>query len=146
MNDEKKNPYADLLKVEYRKSRAHKQMSIYDRAAQFAPFAALKGYEEAIGESSRLTDRKHDLSESALQELDEKLQMLEACIEDRPEVTVVVFEPDLRKEGGSYVPHTFRVKSIDPIGRFLVSTAQERFSLEEIAELDSPVFRAFEDK
>ncbi len=64
MNDTGKNssnridssfPYADILHCERPEIRGRKRMTLSDRAAQFAPFAALTGYEEAIGEAARLT-------------------------------------------------------------------------------------------
>ena len=78
-------------------------MPLYDRAAQFSPFAALTGYEDAIRETARLTDNWVQLSEDKKQELDEKLRQLIADRERTESVTIIYFQPDDRKEGGSYV-------------------------------------------
>ena len=71
-----------------------------DRAAQFAPFAALTGYDAAIKETGRLTDDKIELDEEALTALDMKYQLLMDALDDAPEVTITYFQPDERKAGG----------------------------------------------
>lgn len=76
-------------------------MSMHDRAAQFAPFAALTGYDDAVKEARRLTDRKPELDENQFEELDQKLADLMTRIDERPEVTINYFEHDDRKEGGA---------------------------------------------
>ena len=84
-------------------------MPLYDRAAQFSPFAALTGYEDAIRETARLTDNWVQLSEDKKQELDEKLRQLIADRERTESVTIIYFQPDDRKEGGSYVTVTGQI-------------------------------------
>ena len=73
-----------------------------DRAAQFAPFAALTGYDAAIKETGRLTDERIELDEEALTALDMKYQLLMDALDDKPEVTITYFQPDERKAGGKY--------------------------------------------
>ena len=80
-------------------SRNHPQMPLRDRAAQFAPFAALTGYEAAVGETARLTAERRELSPQEAEELDRRLAALIARLPDRPEVTVEYFVPDDRKAG-----------------------------------------------
>ena len=88
-------------------------MPLYDRAAQFSPFAALTGYEDAIRETARLTDNWVQLSEDKKQELDEKLRQLIADRERTEFVTITYFRPDERKEGGSYATVTGQIKKLD---------------------------------
>ena len=74
-------------------------MSLHNRAAQFAPFAALSGYEEMVGETARLTDRRKGTDEENLQKLDQQIHALMEQAQDHPEITLVIFEPDEKKEG-----------------------------------------------
>ena len=97
-------------------------MSLYGRAAQFAPFAALVGYDEMITEEARLTDAETPLTESDIETLNRKMSLILDMVEDKqhPEITVVYFEPDIRKDGGSYTESRGTVKVIDPIeGRLI---------------------------
>ena len=57
-----KTPYDDIIHLPHHVSQNHPQMSMHDRAAQFAPFAALAGYEAAIEETARLTAERSELS------------------------------------------------------------------------------------
>ena len=75
-------------------------MSIYDRAAQFSPFAALTGHEAAIKETARLTEEQVELDEDKQEELNEKLQTLIAYATEHPTVSVTYFKPDDKKTGG----------------------------------------------
>ncbi len=120
-----KEKYADIIGLPHHKAENRKPMSLYDRAAQFAPFAALVGYDEMITEEARLTDAESPLSESDIEVLNRKLNLILDMIEDkqRPEITIVYFEPDLRKEGGCYMEAQGSVKAIDPIeGRLIFYT------------------------
>ena len=105
-----KKEYEDIIGLPHHVSTVHPQMSIYDRAAQFSPFAALTGHEAAIQETARLTEEQAELNEDKKEELNEKLQELIAHAEEHPTVTVTYFKPDDRKEGGKYetVTRTFR--------------------------------------
>jgi hypothetical protein len=76
-------------------------MPLADRAAQFAPFAALSGHDAAIRETARLTDQEIDLGEDQMALLNEKLRVLIDCIDQHPEVSITYFVPDLRKTGGT---------------------------------------------
>lgn len=101
-------------------------MSLYDRAAQFAPFAALVGYDEMITEETRLTDAESPLSESNIEVLNRKLNLILDMVEDKqhPEIAVQYFEPDARKDGGCYMEAKGTVKAIDPIqGRLIFYAA-----------------------
>ena len=95
---ESEEKYGDILNLPHHQSKVHPQMSIYDRAAQFSPFAALTGHEDAIKETARLTDKQ--------EELNEKLQTLIAYATEHPTVSVTYFKPDDKKTGGEYVTAT----------------------------------------
>ena len=107
--------YAAIAGVPHHVSRVHPQMSMEDRAAQFSPFAALTGYGDVILETQRLTDEKVELDEEALALLDEKYQILMCRMEEQPVVQITYFQPDERKEGGSYVTVTGVVRRVDDV-------------------------------
>ena len=110
-------------------------MPLYDRAAQFSPFAALTGYEDAIRETARLTDNWVQLSEDKKQELDEKLRQLIADRERIESVTIIYFQPDERKAGGQYVSATGTVKKVDTFGRRILLQDGTRIPLDSVYDL-----------
>ena len=112
--------YDDVIYRQHPTSKKHPRMSRMNRAAQFAPFAALTGYEESIKETARLTDRKIELSEYEIEELNAKLNFIQEHIKERPEVTITYFQPDERKEGSVYITATGKVRRIDEASKVLV--------------------------
>ncbi len=97
MNDHFTN--IPITEIPHHVSQNHPQMSMHDRAAQFAPFAALTGYEAAVGETARLTAERRELDAQEAEELNRRLAVLIARLPERPEVTVEYFVPDDRKAG-----------------------------------------------
>lgn len=112
--------YDDIIYLPHPVSKSHPQMSISDRAAQFAPFAALTGYGAAIRETARLTDEMTDLDENRREALDETLSWIQGHLKEQTAVTVAYFQPDDRKAGGAYGSMTGKVRKIDAYGRKLV--------------------------
>ncbi len=115
-------PYKDIIDLPHHQAEGRKHMSLYDRAAQFAPFAALTGYDDIIAETGRLTDDMLDLPEDARDELDRRFVLLTSLIDEgyRPEVTVTYFVPDKMKVGGSFERYTGEVKRIDSTMRTFI--------------------------
>ena len=109
------NQYEDIINLPHHVSPTRPQMPMSDRAAQFAPFAALTGYDAAIKETGRLTDEKIELDEEALTALDMKYQFLMDALDDAPEVTITYFQPDERKAGGKYVSAVGAVRKFTDI-------------------------------
>lgn len=105
--------YDDIIHLPHHVSERHPQMSMYNRAAQFAPFAALTGHNAAITEAARLTEAEQELSESDAEVLNRKLAYLQS-LDEKPTISVTYFVPDDKKEGGSYHTATGIVKSVDP--------------------------------
>lgn len=138
MMDVEKNPYADIIHLPHHKAANRPHMSLYDRAAQFSPFAALTGFDGVIAETARLTDRKVELSESEKILLDQKLTLIDDVIQDKhhPEITVVYFYPDYLKEGGEYEEYTGKVRKIDPIERTVVFLAANGRSAGKTIRID----------
>lgn len=125
MMDIEKNPYADIIHLPHHKAKNRPHMSMYDRAAQFSPFAALTGFDGVIAETGRLTDRKIELSDNEKVLLNQKLTLIDDVIHDNhhPEITLVYFVPDYLKEGGEYKKYTGKVRHIDTINRTVVFLA-----------------------
>ena len=115
-----KTPYDDIIHLPHHVSQNHPQMPKHDRAAQFAPLAALTGYESAVGETARLTSERRELDPQEAEELNRRLTELAARLPDHPEVTVEYFVPDERKSGGAYVTVTGRVRHISVAEKTLV--------------------------
>lgn len=108
-----KHPYDDIIDLPHHVSERHPLMSMYNRAAQFAPFAALTGHNAAITEAARLTEAEQELSESDAEVLNRKLAYLQS-LDEKPTISVTYFVPDDKKEGGSYHTATGIVKSVEP--------------------------------
>ena len=135
MMPEQKNPYEDILALPHHKAANRPQMSMHDRAAQFAPFAALTGFDGVIAETGRMTEKKIELSDSEKLLLDQKLTLIDGAIQSgyAPLVTAVYFVPDTKKDGGSYQEYTGKVRQVDRVERKLVFlAANERSSGKEI--------------
>ncbi len=110
-------------------------MSLHDRAAQFAPFAALTGYDDAVKEAGRLTDSRPEPDENELYELDLKLSEFAARISQQPEVTITYFEPDAVKEGGAFVTFTGRLKKISGPQKRVVFTDGRAINIADIISI-----------
>ena len=132
-----KTLYDDIIRLPHHVSQNHPQMPLRERAAQFAPFAALTGYETAVGETARLTSERRELDPQEAAELNRRLADLAARLKDRPKVTIEYFVPDERKSGGAYVTVTGRVRNISVAERLLVMEDGAVIPLEDI---DSVVF------
>ena len=105
--------YDDIINLPHYTSEKRPKMSIYDRAAQFSPFAALTGYDAAVMEAARITERRVELSEDSRSELDRTMTILGKIIDTEPHVTVTYFLPDSRKTGGEYRTVHSRLIRID---------------------------------
>ncbi len=99
----KNNSYDDIINLPHPVSKNHPQMPLRDRAAQFAPFAALTGHDAAIKETARLTDERLELSEEAIAQLNERINIIRNNIGIEQKVSITYFIPDAKKAGGSYV-------------------------------------------
>lgn len=133
--------YDDIIHLPRHVSPTRAHMPISDRAAQFAPFAALTGYDAAIKETARFTEVKAELDENAKAILDKKLRKVQEIVAERPEITVTYFRPDNAKAGGSYITVTGNVKKIDVYGQFLEMTDGLRIFIDEIFGIESEAFR-----
>ena len=115
-----KGKYDDIINLPRPVSKKHPQMSLYERAAQFAPFAALTGYEDAIKETARTTEVFRPVWGREKEEIDQKLYDLQQNQYNHPQISIEYFVPDARKEGGEYRTLTGKVRQIDSVNKQLV--------------------------
>ena len=139
-----KFPYEDIVNLPPHISKRHPQPTMMDRAARFAPFAAITGYEEMVLEEARVTEEWVDLTESALEQLNERLVVLQEHLLEQQEITITYFKPDLRKSGGAYVEHTGIVKRIDLYEHLLVMIDGKKIGIESIYKLSGEIFNELE--
>lgn len=136
-----KNKYDDIIMLPHHVSKKHPQMSPIDRAAQFSPFAALTGHNDAIQETARLTDSFIELDENRKNELDEQLWLIRENLEHHPEVEVTYFQQDEKKSGGTYLTICGRVKKIDEYSRRIIFTDGEALPIESVFSIQGELFR-----
>lgn len=130
-----KDDYRELLHLPHHRSQTHAPMPRRDRAAQFAPFAALTGFDAQLRETERQTQAQAEPNEDALQELDQSLHTLFACVHTQPAVQVRWFVPDAKKSGGAYKTAAGRVMQLDRNRSLLVLDSGPVIALGAIAEL-----------
>lgn len=135
-----KFPYEDIVDLPPHISKKHPQPTMLERAARFAPFAAITGYEEMVLEEARVTEERIDLDEGTLSLLNEKLNMIQEFLDEEQEVTITYFEPDKKKSGGAYVSITGVVKRIDEYEHFVIMTDGKKIRIEDIFALESDLF------
>lgn len=140
MNKQSKWPYEDIVDLPHHVSPTRPQMSRADRAAQFSSFAALTGHDAAVRETARRTASRIDTAEDQRYELDLKQQLLAQVLPSQPEVTVTYFVPDTRKVGGAYVSVSGRLKRIDSRRRILLLDNGTEIPMDDVLELESPIF------
>ena len=128
--------YDDIINLPHHVSVTHTPMPVADRAAQFSPFAALTGYEDAIDETARLTQEWVELDENEKERLNEKLQQIRDQLSIHQQVMFTYFEPDQKKQGGAYLTTEGRVKKIEePRGAFLMEDGKE-ILIESIVDVE----------
>ena len=139
-NAKDEHRYDDIINLPHHVSTTRPRMSVLDRAAQFSPFAALTGHEEAIKETARLTENKIELSEDEIAILQEKLRMIQEQLPDCSEIQITYFKPDANKAGGAYINNTGRVKKIDEFERTIVMEDKTKIAIEDIVWIDGDLF------
>ena len=112
--------YDDIINLPHHVSKSHAQMSMMNRAAQFAPFAALTGHSAAIEETARLTDEQQELAEEDSDALNQKMAYLREVINEHPTITITYFEPDKKKAGGKYKSIEGQLQNIDDYGQAII--------------------------
>lgn len=129
------NRYDDIINLPHHISPTRQRMSMHDRAAQFAPFAALVGYDDAVAETARLTETRPELDEQEQRAINERLAFIADHIHEHPEVRIKYFVPDEHKSGGAIVEvfgKTYRISNTDAT---IVMTDGCKIRLSDIIDL-----------
>ena len=145
-NKSQTGKYDDIINLPHFNSEKRAKMSLYDRAAQFSPFAALTGYDAAVMEAARITERRIELSEDSRLELDMVQHMLSGIIDTEPSVTVTYFLPDSRKEGGEYrTVHSRLIRIDDNAGTLILASGETVFISTVISLVPDVITHSDED-
>ena len=128
--------YDDIIHLPHPDSPKHPRMSLYDRAAQFSPFAALTGHHAAIAETGRLTDRRVELDEYEMARVDAELQRFQELLSGKPTASITYFVPDERKNGGSYQTVTGEVKRIDAVNGVIQMTDRQCIPIADVFSIE----------
>ncbi len=139
-NDHK---YDDIINLPHHVSKIHIQMPVGNRAAQFAPFAALTGHGEAIRETARLTEDKIEPDEYEREILDRKLSVLRKHIGEKCVIRITHFQPDMKKQGGKYIMTVGSVKRIDEFRKCIVMADGTEILTDNILDISGDVYKNF---
>ncbi|HHX59437.1 MAG TPA: YolD-like family protein [Epulopiscium sp.] len=134
------NPYEDIINLPHHKSSKHPHMPRHSRAAQFSPFAALTGHGDAVREVARVTDKKVELDDDIKIDLNKRLHIIQEYIDKKPEVSIIYFQEDHLKEGGSYVIASGYVKKIDEYEGLVVMGDGRKVLISDMIEIDCALF------
>ena len=134
------NNYDDIINIKNYKSKKRPQMSIYNRSAQFSPFAALTGYEESIDEASRITLSKSTISQDDKKILDIKFNILNDNLSEKPLVNIIYFIDDLKKQGGKYISKEGYIKKFDYNEKLVVFDDNTKIKISNIIDIQSEIF------
>ena len=127
--------YDDIINLPHHISKKHRPMPREARAAQFAPFAALTGYESDVNEAARYTGKRRELGEYETERLNRRINEIRDGIHGNTEVIITYFKPDEKKAGGEYLNIGGRVRKIDDYGRTLTLTSGALIPLDDISEI-----------
>lgn len=127
--------YEDIINLPHHISKKHRPMPREARAAQFAPFAALTGYESDVNEAARYTGKRRELGEYETERLNRRINEIRDGIYGNTEVIITYFKPDEKKVGGEYLNIGGRVRKIDDYGRTLTLTSGALIPLDDISEI-----------
>lgn len=132
--------YDDIIDLPHHVSETHPPMSRADRAAQFSPFAALTGYDAAVRETARVTERRIELDEGVKAELNARLNCILEHLPEHPQVSITYFVPDEKKSGGAYRTDTGAVRKLDGFAKTLTLVDGTVVPMEEMVHVEGNLF------
>lgn len=130
------NNYEDIINLPHYEPKYHKRMSAYQRASQFAPFAALTGYDDEVKETARLTNEKIILSEDSMDVISDKIIYINNIIKTKPLITITYFVKDNKKKGGKYITISKNIKRIDEVYNIIYMTDGSKINIDDIIEIE----------
>ncbi len=134
--------YSDLFQCERPQFDPSRKMSLKERAAQFSPFSALRGFDEEIEESSRRTESRPELFQQECDKLNARLQFLAEQSADRPTIQITRFVQDTKKSGGALVTEVVCVKRVDWVKRTIFLSNRTERSFDDIVSIQGKLFEA----
>lgn len=135
------NSYDDIINLPMPVSTKRHRMSRENRAAQFAPYAALKGHNLVIKEAGRLTDERIELDDYEKDEINRRIQIISERIDEKDEVSITFFVPDNKKSGGSYRTTNGTVKKINDCDPTIILDSGEKIPMDDVIFIDGEIFR-----
>lgn len=132
--------YDDIINLNRPVSKTRKPMSIYNRSAQFAPFSALKGYQEKLNEIARPTTPKIWLDEEIKKILNRKLQIINNNLQHHPKITITYFVKDQKKSGGTYKTITNTISKIDQLDKLIILNNKSKIKINDIVNINGDIF------
>lgn len=132
--------YDDIIDLPHHVSETHPPMSRADRAVQFSPFAALTGYDAAVRETARVTERRIELDEGVKAELNARLNCILEHLPEHPQVSITYFMPDEKKSGGAYRTVTGAVRKLDSFAKTLTLVDGTVVPMEEMVHVEGNLF------
>ena len=137
------NKYDDIINLPHYESKTRKRMSLEARSAQFAPFAALTGYDDKVKETARRTDKRIELSDEEYNIINTKLQIIKEHIKEQPEINFVIFVKDKLKDGGKYEEVNGKVRVIDEVNEEIILVDKRKILLKNIYDINGEIIRIF---
>lgn len=131
--------YSDIIDLPAFEPKLHARMPREARAAQFAPFSALVGFEDLVVETARLTEKRTELTEEEKTVLNEKLEVLLVLRENEPQSAITYFVKDSRKDGGAYLTKVGVVMLVDQYKHVVKMTDGTEIPIDDIVGIDSAV-------
>lgn len=128
--------YDDIINMPRHISKTRPQMSLYNRSAQFAPFAALTGYEEMVKETARLTDNKIEIDDGLRNIINKKLNIIREHLKEKPEITITYFVKDRKKSGGQYLTLKCVIRRIDLVNQEIILNDRSVIKLDDIININ----------
>lgn len=129
------NNYEDIINLPHHESKTREQMSLYNRAAQFAPYSALTGYEDQVKETARLTDKKIDLDDGLKLILNKKISILNEHLKEKHEIEITYFLKDNYKDGGKYITFKGIIRRIDEVNKIIYFLDRSKLNFEDIFQI-----------